>query len=117
MAYELINEKTLLVSIQTANNEIRDNPKYFTHCAKLRTKMELSFTLTAAQAVGKIPIKIQEMDVDFLSISAHKLYGPKGVGALFFKGWTIIFPSSSIAVWVVARNTLYDLEHIMFQLL
>lgn len=79
-----MTDQTILVSIMAVNNEIgviqplkeigticREN-KVFFHC-------------DAAQGVGKIPMDVNEMNIDLLSISAHKIYGPKGVGALFVR--------------------------------
>jgi len=90
-ARELINEKTLLVSIQTANNEIGTIQNISQLC-KIAHKSGAFFHTDAAQAIGKVPINVQEIDVDFLSISAHKLYGPKGVGALYLKGGPLSSP-------------------------
>jgi len=91
IAHELINEKTLLVSIQTANNEIGTIQSISKLC-KIAHDCGAFFHTDASQAVGKIPINVQELDVDFLSISAHKLYGPKGVGALYLKGGPLSTP-------------------------
>lgn len=86
-----ITDETLLVSIQAASNEIgtiQDLPKIadwaHEHGAFIHTD--------AAQAVGKIPVDVDEWDVDLLSISAHKLYGPKGVGALYVRGGPYALP-------------------------
>ncbi len=90
-AREAIDEDTVLVSIQAANNEIgtiQDIP-FFAHLAH---EHGAYFHTDAAQAVGKIPVDVGEWDVDLLSISAHKLYGPKGVGALFVRGGPYTLP-------------------------
>lgn len=84
-AKALITEETLLVSVQTANNEL----------GTLQPVRELSdiahgngayFHTDAAQALGKVPFDVQEINCDVASFSAHKLYGPKGVGGLFVRG-------------------------------
>jgi cysteine desulfurase len=79
-----LNDKTLLVSVMTANNEIGtiQDIKAITALAKAAG----AFMHTdAVQAVGKITVDVEEWGVDYLTTSAHKIYGPKGVGALFVK--------------------------------
>lgn len=90
-AREAIDENTLIVSIQAANNEIgtiQDIPFF----AQLAHEHGAYFHTDAAQAVGKIPVDVAQWEVDLLSISAHKLYGPKGVGALFVRGGPYALP-------------------------
>lgn len=90
-ARQTIDENTVLVSIQAANNEIgtiQDIP-FFAHLAH---EHGAYIHTDAAQAVGKTPVDVDEWDVDLLSISAHKLYGPKGVGALFVRGGSYALP-------------------------
>ncbi len=80
----LKEEQTLLVSIMMANNEIgtiQDIKKL----AALTHKYGAFFHTDAVQAAGKIPINVQDLDVDFLTMSAHKIYGPKGIGVLYVK--------------------------------
>lgn len=83
-AREIINQDTLLVSVQAANNEIGT-------IQNVRTLVNIAhnegafFHTDAAQAVGKIPVSAYNWDFDLLSISSHKLYGPKGVGSLFVR--------------------------------
>lgn len=84
-AAELITEDTALVSVQAANNEI-GTVQDIKALAALAGEKGALFHCDAAQAVGKIDVDVDEWAVDFLSISAHKLYGPKGVGALYVRG-------------------------------
>ncbi|HAP43546.1 MAG: cysteine desulfurase NifS [Spirochaetes bacterium GWD1_61_31] len=80
----LVNDKTLLVSIMAANNEIgtlQDMP-----AIGRIVKPSLSWLhCDATQAVGKIPVDVESWQVDYLTLSSHKLYGPKGVGGLFVR--------------------------------
>lgn len=79
-----INEKTGLVSVMMANNEIGTIQDIKT-IAKIVHARGALFHTDAVQAVGKIPVNVKDLDVDFLTISAHKIYGPKGMGALYIK--------------------------------
>lgn len=92
---EAIDENTLLVSIQGANNEI-GTIQPIAQLAALAHKNGAIIHCDAAQAVGKIPVNIDEWDVDLLSLSAHKLYGPKGIGALFIRGGSNALPLEPI---------------------
>ncbi|MCB0341747.1 MAG: cysteine desulfurase [Bdellovibrionales bacterium] len=75
---------TRLVSIIMANNEIGSiNP--VDEIGKVVKNCNVLYHLDAAQAVGKMPLRVSDLDVDFVSISGHKIYGPKGIGALYKK--------------------------------
>jgi cysteine desulfurase len=81
----LAAERADLVCVQAANNETGVLPP-FRELAEAARSKGARFFLDAAQAAGKIPLDLGGLDVDFAAVSAHKLYGPKGVGALFLRG-------------------------------
>ncbi len=79
-----VTEETLLVSVMLANNETGAIQPLREVAGIAHSKGALVHT-DAAQAVGKIPVDVGELDVDYLTVAGHKLYAPKGIGALFVK--------------------------------
>jgi len=87
---KVLSEKTLFVSVMAANNEIgtlQDIKKITAMVKKAGAFMHTD----AVQAAGKIPLNAQELNVDYMTLSAHKIYGPKGVGALYVKKGAPLF--------------------------
>ena len=81
---EAITDKTILVLIMFANNEIGTIQPIKEIGALCREKKVL-FHTDAVQAVGSVPVDVKEMNIDLLSLAGHKLYGPKGIGALYIR--------------------------------
>ena len=81
---EAITDKTILITIMTANNEI-GTIEPIEEIGKIAKEKNVYFHTDSVQAIGNIKLDVQKMNIDSLSMSAHKFYGPKGVGALYVK--------------------------------
>ncbi|MDR0690344.1 MAG: cysteine desulfurase [Spirochaetaceae bacterium] len=88
---DALSERTLLVSVMMANNEIGTIQDIAAIAKKAKAAGAWMHT-DAVQAVGKIPLSVGELGVDYLTMSAHKIYGPKGVGALYAREKAPRFP-------------------------
>ncbi len=86
-----ITPKTVLISVALANNEI-GTIQPLAELAAIAREAGVYLHTDAVQAVGRIPVDVSNLKVDLMSISAHKLYGPKGVGALYIRKGTKIAP-------------------------
>lgn len=84
-----IREDTILITIMFANNEI-GTIQPISEIGKIARENKITFHTDAVQAVGHIPIDVNSMNIDLLSLSAHKFGGPKGVGAIYIKSGTRI---------------------------
>src|SRR5258705_6714246 len=81
---EAISEKTILVSVMLANNEI-GTVQPIAELGEVTREKGVLFHVDAVQGVGKVPFDVEKMKVDMASVSAHKIYGPKGIGALWVR--------------------------------
>jgi len=86
-----ITDNTVLISVMHANNEI-GTIEPITEIGRIAQERMVAFHTDAVQTVGHIPVDVNELGVDLLAMSAHKLYGPKGIGALYIRKGTRIAP-------------------------
>jgi cysteine desulfurase len=84
---ESITPQTILITIMHANNEV-GTIQPVAEIAQIAKEHGIAFHTDAAQSVGKIPTRVDELEVDLLTIAGHKLYAPKGIGALYVRGGT-----------------------------
>ena len=83
--HDAITDKTVVISIMAANNEVGTLAD-ICEIGKIAHDHNVLFHTDAAQAVGHIPINVDRMNIDLMSFSSHKIYGPKGIGALYIRG-------------------------------
>ncbi|MGI6120596.1 MAG: cysteine desulfurase NifS [Desulfosporosinus sp.] len=86
-----VRPDTILISVMHANNEV-GAIQPIAEIGDLAKELGIVFHVDAVQSLGKIPINVKEMNIDLLSVSSHKIYGPKGVGALYIRKGVRIVP-------------------------
>jgi len=102
---QAINPKTILVSVMHANNEI-GTIEPIGEIGTICKKHQVYFHSDACQSFGKIPLDVDKAGIDLLTINAHKIYGPKGIGALYIRKGVNIVPLLHGGV----RRVVYDLR-------
>ena len=86
-----VRSDTILISVMHANNEV-GAIQPIAEIGNLAKELGITFHVDAVQSLGKIPINVKEMNIDLLTVSSHKIYGPKGVGALYIRKGVRIVP-------------------------
>jgi len=87
-----INDRTILVSLMLANNEVGTIQPMTDLVSRVRAHRSVAIHIDAVQAAPYMAIDVRDLDVDLLSIAAHKFEGPKGIGALYLRHGTVILP-------------------------
>lgn len=84
-----ITPKTILITLMHANNEV-GTLEPIAEIGRIARRHGIAFHTDAAQSVGKVPVNVEELGVDLLTVAGHKLYAPKGVGALYIRRGTVL---------------------------